>query len=87
MIVIENIKISNMSKVAKGTAEQDGQNVGAKSDLNRSILDQGWYEMRRQFEYKQFWHRGRCWETLRPIPAGGAPAAVILLKVNRQARS
>ncbi|WP_148939194.1 transposase, partial [Shigella sonnei] len=31
----------------------------AKSGLNRSILDQGWYEMRRQLEYKQLWRGGQ----------------------------
>lgn len=53
MIVIENLKVSNMSKSAKGTAEDHGKNVKAKSGLNKSILDQGWYEFRRQLEYKQ----------------------------------
>ncbi len=59
MIVIEDLKVSNMSKSAKGTAERHGQNVRAKSGLNRSILDQGWYEMRRQLEYKQLWRGGQ----------------------------
>ncbi|EUD04085.1 transposase, IS605 OrfB family [Providencia alcalifaciens RIMD 1656011] len=59
MIVIEDLKVSNMSKSAKGTAEQRGRNVRAKSGLNRSILDQGWYEMRRQLEYKQLWRGGQ----------------------------
>ncbi|UYB60127.1 transposase (plasmid) [Klebsiella michiganensis] len=59
MIVIEDLKVSNMSKSAKGTAEQHGRNVRAKSGLNRAILDQGWYEMRRQFEYKQLWRGGQ----------------------------
>ena len=59
MIVIEDLKVSNMSKSAKGTAEQHGGNVRAKSALNRSILDQGWYEMRRQLEYKQLWRGGQ----------------------------
>ncbi|WP_117077823.1 RNA-guided endonuclease InsQ/TnpB family protein [Klebsiella pneumoniae] len=59
MIVIEDLKVSNMSKSAKGTAERHGRNVRAKSGLNRSILDQGWYEMRRQLEYKQFWRGGQ----------------------------
>ena len=52
MIVIEDLKVSNMSKSAAGTVTP-GRNVRAKSGLNRSILDQGWYEMRRQLEYKQ----------------------------------
>lgn len=59
MIVIEYLKVSNMSKSAKGTAERPGRNVRAKSGLNRSILDQGWYEMRRQLEYKQLWRGGQ----------------------------
>ncbi|EPQ0488114.1 RNA-guided endonuclease InsQ/TnpB family protein, partial [Proteus mirabilis] len=59
MIVIEDLKVSNMSKSAKGTTERPGRNVKAKSGLNRSILEQGWYEMRRQLEYKQLWRGGQ----------------------------
>ncbi len=58
MIVIEDLQISNMSKSAKGTIEAKGRNVKAKSGLNRSILDQGWFEFRRQLEYKQAWNGG-----------------------------
>ena len=59
MIVIEDLKVSNMSKSAAGTVSQPGRNVRAKSGLNRSILDQGWYEMRRQLEHKQLWSGGQ----------------------------
>ncbi|EBS1326597.1 transposase [Salmonella enterica subsp. enterica serovar Muenchen] len=59
MIVIEDLKVSNMSRSAAGTVSQPGRNVRAKSGLNRSILDQGWYEMRRQLEYKQHWRGGQ----------------------------
>ena len=59
MIVIEDLKVSNMSKSAAGTVSQPGRNVRAKSGLNRSILDQGWYEMHRQLEYKQLWRGGQ----------------------------
>ncbi len=59
MIVIEDLKVSNMSKSTAGTVSQPGRNVRAKSGLNRSILDQGWYEMRRQLEYKQLWRGGQ----------------------------
>lgn len=59
MIVIEDLKVVNMSKSAAGTINQPGRNVRAKSGLNRSILDQGWYELRRQLEYKQSWRGGQ----------------------------
>jgi putative transposase len=59
MIVIEDLQISHMSKSAKGTIETKGRNVKAKSGLNRSILDQSWFEFRRQLEYKQAWAGGQ----------------------------
>ena len=58
MIYMEDLQVSNMSKSAKGTVEQPGQNVAQKSGLNRAILDQGWYEFRRQLEYKSAWRGG-----------------------------
>lgn len=58
VVVLEDLKVSNMSKSAKGTAENHGKNVKAKSGLNKSILDQGWFEFRRQLEYKQAWNGG-----------------------------
>ncbi|BEC35623.1 IS element transposase [Escherichia coli] len=58
MIVIEDLKVANVSKSAAGTVDQPGRNVAAKSGLNRAILDQGWAEMRRQLEYKQAWRGG-----------------------------
>ena len=58
MIYMEDLQVSNMSKSAKGTAEQPGTNVAQKSGLNRAILDQGWYEFRRQLEYKSAWRGG-----------------------------
>ena len=57
-IFIEDLKIVNMSKSAKGTMENKGRNVKAKSGLNKSILDQGWYEFMRQLEYKSAWNGG-----------------------------
>ena len=58
MIVIEDLKVTNMSKSAAGTIEAPGRHVKAKSGLNKSILDQGWGEFRRQLEYKQAWRGG-----------------------------
>ena len=58
IVCIEDLKVSHMSKSAAGTREQPGKNVRAKSGLNKSILDQGWFEFRRQLDYKLAWHGG-----------------------------
>src|SRR6202035_5171595 len=58
MVCIEDLQVRNMSKSSKGSAETPGRNVRAKSGLNKAILDQGWFEFRRQLEYKQSWRGG-----------------------------
>ena len=60
MVFVEDLKVSNMSRSAAGTVEQPGRNVKQKAGLNRSILDQGWAEFRRQLEYKMLWAGGQC---------------------------
>ena len=47
-----------MSKSAAGTTAAPGKHVRAKSGLNQAILDQGWYEFRRQLDYKLAWRGG-----------------------------
>ena len=59
MVCIEDLQVRNMSKSAAGCVEAPGRNVKAKSGLNKSILDQGWFEFRRQLEYKQAWRGGQ----------------------------
>ena len=58
IVCIEDLQVRNMSKSAAGSSEAPGKNVRAKSGLNKSILDQGWFEFRRQLEYKQAWRGG-----------------------------
>jgi putative transposase len=54
-IVLEDLRIKNMSKSAKGTIDQPGRHVAAKVGLNQAILDQGWGMFRMQCEYKATW--------------------------------
>lgn len=56
---MEDLKVGRMSKSAKGTKGNPGKNVKAKSGLNRSILDQGWYTFQNLLSYKLDWRGGR----------------------------
>lgn len=58
MVCIEDLQVRNMSRSAAGSTETPGRNVRAKSGLNKSILDQGWFEFRRQLDYKLAWNGG-----------------------------
>ncbi len=51
-IKIEKLQVQNMSRSAKGTVDNPGTNVRAKSGLNRSILDQGWGMFATMLKYK-----------------------------------
>jgi IS605 OrfB family transposase len=58
MIVLEDLRVRNMSASAKGTIENPGRNVRAKSGLNKAILDQGWHVFRVMLTYKLAWSGG-----------------------------
>ncbi|MGH7706365.1 MAG: RNA-guided endonuclease InsQ/TnpB family protein, partial [Vulcanimicrobiaceae bacterium] len=58
VVVLEDLRIRNMTASAKGTLDEPGSNVRAKSGLNRRILAQGWGEFRRQLDYKLAWNGG-----------------------------
>ena len=58
LIVMEDLNTKDMTKSARGTKENPGTNVKAKSGLNRSILDQGWYMFQQYLSYKLTWRGG-----------------------------
>ena len=64
-IYLDNLKIRNMTQSAKGTKENPGKMVKQKSGLNREILDQGWFELNRQLEYKANW-KGKLVQRVQP---------------------
>lgn len=56
LIRLENLRIINMVRSAKGTVEQPGRNVRQKAGLNRAILAQGWGLLAQRIGHKA---RGR----------------------------
>ena len=58
VIVMEDLKVRDMTRSARGTKEAPGKNVKAKRGLNRSILDQGWYMFQDYLSYKLNWLGG-----------------------------
>ncbi|MFO7582651.1 RNA-guided endonuclease InsQ/TnpB family protein [Guyparkeria sp.] len=86
-VVIEDLQVRNMARSSSGTVDQPGRNVRAKSGLNRSILDQGWGEFRRQLEYKQAW-RGGIVEVVDPRNTSRSCSACgHVAKENRRSQS
>lgn len=87
MVVIEDLKVTNMSKSASGTIEAPGRCVKAKSGLNKSILDQGWGEFRRQLEYKQAWRGGGVLAINPRNTSRTCPACAHVAAENRKTQS
>ena len=52
IIVVEDLKVRNMMRSAKGTIEQPGSQVAQKSALNRSIGDAAWSRFITYLSYK-----------------------------------
>jgi putative transposase len=59
VILVEDLRIRNMTRSARGSLEEPGTNVAAKSGLNRAILGAGWGRFVTMLSYKV-------------IPEGGA---------------
>ncbi len=87
MVCIEDLQVRNMSKSSKGNAETPGKNVRAKSGLNKSILDQGWFEFRRQLEYKLNWHGGILVAVPPHNTSRTCPSCGHIAKENRQTQA
>jgi putative transposase len=52
LVVVEDLQIKNMTRSARGTIENPGANVRAKSGLNRAILGMAWGKTERMLAYK-----------------------------------
>ncbi|HEY9475903.1 MAG TPA: transposase [Mycobacteriales bacterium] len=52
VIRVEDLRIGNMTRSARGTLETPGRNVAQKAGLNRSILANGWGQLVARLEHK-----------------------------------
>ncbi|MBK3397745.1 transposase [Methylobacterium sp. IF7SW-B2] len=52
LVVLEDLRIRNMTRSIAGTVEEPGTNVAQKRGLNRSILDAGWGKLVQFVRYK-----------------------------------
>ncbi|MFR6358187.1 MAG: hypothetical protein ACLUNV_00040 [Sutterella wadsworthensis] len=58
-VAMEDLKLKNMTKSAKGTAEEPGKNVRQKTGLNRSLARVAPYAMRMAIHWAVFKANGR----------------------------
>ncbi|MCV2504126.1 MAG: transposase, partial [Neisseriaceae bacterium] len=70
-----------------GNSEQHGKMVKQKAGLNRSILDQSWFEFRRQLDYKLLWNGGYLIEVNPKNTSQTCPICGYVSKNNRQTQS
>jgi putative transposase len=59
VVCVEDLNVSAMSKAEATQSGYVFPSARAKRGLNKSILDQGWFEFRRQLEYNLRWNGGR----------------------------
>lgn len=59
LIVVEDLKVRNMTASASGTVEEPGRNVRQKAGLNRSMLDVAPSQIRQMLDYKAAWYGSR----------------------------
>ncbi|MCD8517729.1 MAG: transposase, partial [Burkholderiaceae bacterium] len=87
MVIVEDLKVRNMTKSAKGDLANPGRQVKAKSGLNRSILDQGWGMFVRMLEYKQAWLGGEVIKVNPQHTSQTCPCCHHVSKDNRTTQS
>jgi putative transposase len=87
VVYVEDLKVSSMSRSAKGTVGNPGKNVKAKSGLNRAILDQGWSMFRDMLAYKLAWRGGKLVAVPPAYTSQRCPECGHVAKENRKSQS
>ena len=83
-LVVEELHTGNMTRSAKGTLDNPGTNVKAKSGLNRSILASNWGQLAQRLQYKcghlltvDPRHTSQTCHQCRHVAAGNRPSQAV----------
>jgi len=87
IVVVEDLKIKNMTKSAKGTKEKPGKSVKAKSGLNRVIRQQSWGMFFEFLEYKLKERGGKLIKIDPKFTSQTCPKCGHISKNNRKSQS
>jgi len=86
-VVVEDLKIKNMTKSAKGTTETPGKNVKQKAGLNRVITQQSWGMFFEMLEYKLKANGGKLIKVDPKFTSQTCPKCKHISKENRLSQS
>lgn len=86
-VVVEALKVRNMTASAAGTIEAPGRNVRQKTGLNRAILDQGWGQFRTMLAYKLADRGGRLIEVSAAYTSQTCSTCGCVSAANRRSQS
>ena len=87
LVFVEDRQIATMTASAAGTLAQPGKQVRQKAGLNKAILEQGWYEFRRQLDYKLAWNGAHLITVPPHHTAQTCPACGHVSAENRQTQA
>ncbi|WP_312283604.1 transposase [Candidatus Igneacidithiobacillus taiwanensis] len=87
VVVLEDLRVQNMTSSAKGTAVQPGRKVRQKSGLNKAILDQGWGMLLRLLEYKLQWTGGMLYRVPPEYTSQICPVCGVVDAENRKTQA
>jgi putative transposase len=86
LVVVEDLQIKNMTRSARGTIENPGTNVRAKSGLNRAILGLAWGKAERMLAYKCLWEGGALVKVHAAYSSQTCPRCGRIAATSRQSR-
>ncbi len=79
LVVLEDLNTQGMTKSARGTVDDPGKNVKARSGLNREILKTGWHGLEQKLEYRA--------EVIKIHPACTSQACIACGHVSKENRT